>query len=154
MADKMSEWDKQLAAIDKAIERLPEEAPPAPAKAKGEGKDAAAAARSAPAVRAPSSGRVASVGVWTRLVLSAVLALAVTQWPYGRGCGVGLLLYLAVLGSVTGAGIWSAVASWRHHRGLPHVLSLVVILTGLALIANEILIRTVYGVGDLTWVCP
>ncbi len=147
----MKDWDKQMAQIDKAISRLPEdpkEQPPA---------RQADRAKSPQAGKAPAAGPATSnrgvFWVWTRLILVSLLAGGLAFWPYQRECGIGLAGYLVTLGLVTTVGIWTAVDTWKMRRGLPHFLALAVSLSGLLLLAHEIALRTGYASVQYGWLC-
>ena len=150
MNDKFKEWDKKLAAVDRAITRLPAKAPsesstPAPTQP---GASAPAPAR----VRAPAA-RVHPLGVWVRVGLTAVLALALTQWPFARACGLGLAAYLVAIGVVLVSGVWGAVSTWRLRLPKAHALALLTLLGGLTLVVLEVLPRIGYAGKMLTWTC-
>jgi hypothetical protein len=130
------DWDKELAAIDRAIERAPlsPSATPRPdvslAPARG------------------SAGRV-----WGRLALVVALGAALPFWPYARGCGVGLVLYLGAVAVLLAASTWAATHAWRHRRPAAHVLALAAIAWGSALAAREVLPRIGYARVPATWAC-
>ncbi|MGH7631602.1 MAG: hypothetical protein ACREOF_19880 [Gemmatimonadales bacterium] len=123
------DWDKELAAIDRAIERTP------------------AAAAGAP-VAAPGGRRV-----WLRLLPVLALAAALPFWPYQRTCGLGLALYLGAVAMLVGAGVWAAASAWRHRRPTAHVLALLAIGWGAALAAREALPRVGYARSAAVWTC-
>jgi hypothetical protein len=55
-------------------------------------------------------------------------------------------------------GVWSAVWSWRHRAGRAHVLSLGLVLWGMALAAVQVAQRVEYGrpgqvMEAATWAC-
>ena len=145
------DWDKELAKIDKQLESVsdaqlfPETkpAPGAPGKAPvgvspGVAADRAAA-RSWPAI--------------LRLTLAVILGVAILFWPYDNRCGAGLAGYLVAVAAVFGAGIWSAVWTWRHRAARAHTLSILLIGWGLLLGATEVLPRIGYAKQTLTWSC-
>jgi hypothetical protein len=148
-------WDKELAEIDKlmASDRAAS-TPNVPAKA-GEG-----ASRAAPvAASRPSSGSVTTrprdtLGIWLRALLGVLGAAALSIWPYNKGCGTPLYLYLAGVAAIAGMGIYTMRYSWTHRRGIAHMVGLLVLFAGLALAAAEILPRTGYAAVALTWTCP
>ncbi|MGE0352630.1 MAG: hypothetical protein AB7I33_01135 [Gemmatimonadales bacterium] len=147
MSDEPRNWDKELAEIDKVIART-QGAPPAPARpGKGEVAPGKAALPPGPA------GRRAVLSTWLRVLLGAVLAVAMTQWPYGHGCGIRLFLYLGAAGAVVVAGLWSGISSWHRRMGLAHTLALLVALWGLVLVARETLPRVGYAKTSMTWLC-
>lgn len=92
------------------------------------------------------------MGVWARAALVAVLAAAMTQWPYAT-CGRGLAFYLAATGVVLVAAVWAAYASWRRRMGVAHIAAIVLVFSGLALGAYHVLPRLGYGPVEATWRC-
>jgi hypothetical protein len=157
MNDKMKEWDKKLAEVDRAIAKLPAKAPsepPQPAPAKPGALPPAQAPAQAPAGVSPRSRpRSRPLGVWVRVGLTAVLALALTQWPFAYACGLGLAAYLGAVGVVVVSGGWAAVSTWRLRLPKAHGLALLTILGGLTLLALELLPRIGYAGTTLTWTC-
>ncbi|HEX5819926.1 MAG TPA: hypothetical protein VFY20_13650 [Gemmatimonadales bacterium] len=146
------DWDKELAAIDKAIERMPAGSAPAPTPASTKG---ASTAPTAPARRAEAP--VARAGrpgtTWLRVILVLALAVAMPFWPYAHHCGINLYLYLGAAAFLVFAGVWGAVRSWYTRLGLAHVLSLLSVLWGAGLVANEVLPRVGYAARALAWTC-
>ncbi len=142
MTDKFEEWDKKMAEVDRAISRLPAKTRPESPKPVPEKPDASA----------PAS-LVRPLGVWVRVGLTAVLALALTQWPFAQACGLGLAAYLAAVGVVLVSGVWGAVSSWRLRLPKTHALALLTLLGGLTLVALEVLPRIGYAGATLTWTC-
>jgi hypothetical protein len=51
------------------------------------------------------------------------------------------------------AGAWVAVASWARRHAAVHVLALLLILWGIALVAYEILPRVGYAAQRWSWQC-
>lgn len=143
-----SNWDRELARIDKQIESLPDEAL-LPVKPEA----ASAAKADAGAVRP----RTSTLGVMARLGLAAALGVGMAFWPYEARCGAGLFGYLAALGVLLAAGTWSAVWSWRHRSPRAHVLSLLLMLWGGTLAAREVLPRVGYAIPTeahpASWMC-
>lgn len=92
-------------------------------------------------------------GVWGRAVLGLILALSVTQWPYAHACGLALFAYLAVVVATLAVGGWASAAAWRRRLLTPHVIGLLVILTGLVMAAHEVLSRTAYVRVAGSWMC-
>ena len=146
------DWDKELAKIDKQLESVSDAqlfpdtkpAPAAPGKAAAPvaGTSVAAsreAARSWPAI--------------LRLTLAVALGIGILFWPYDNRCGAGLAGYLVAVTAVFGAGIWSAVWTWRHRAARAHTLSILLIGWGLLLGATEVLPRIGYAKQTLTWSC-
>jgi hypothetical protein len=101
----------------------------------------------------PTRRDLGRVGVWARVGLGVVVAVALTQWPYARACGVGLLVYLLAVATVLVTGFWGAMVSWRGRLASAHVIALSTILWGLALGAHEILPRTGYITSSASWRC-
>lgn len=144
------DWDKELAAIDKAIDRLPAGGASAPPPTAAKGAPAAPARRAdAPVARAGRTGTT-----WLRVVLVLALAAAMPFWPYAHRCGINLFLYLGAAAFVVLAGVWGAARAWHSRLGLAHVLSLLSVLWGLGLVASEVLPRIGYAAASLPWTCP
>ena len=139
------DWDKELADIDKVIARAPAGPGPVPAT---QGKGAPAALPAGP------GGRKAALATWLRVLLGAVLAVGMTQWPYSHGCGIKLFLYVGAAAAVVVAGMWSSISSWKRRMGLAHTLALLVTLWGVVLLAREVLPRVGYAKQVLEWTCP
>ena len=140
MSDQPRDWDKELAAIDKAMARAPAPTAGAPVATKP--------------VESPALvTRRAVLATWLRVLLGLVLAGAMTQWPYAHECGVELYFYLAAAFTVIVAGIWSGISSWYRRLGWAHTLSLLVVLWGIFLAGREILPRIGYAKHIAYWVC-
>jgi hypothetical protein len=143
------DWDKELAAIDKAIERLPAGGAPAPSPTATKGAPAAPGRRAdAPVARTGRSGTT-----WLRVLLVLALAAAMPFWPYAHRCGLNLYLYLGAAAFVVLAGVWGGVRAWHSRLGLAHVLSLLSVLWGLGHVASEVLPRIGYAAASLPWTC-
>jgi hypothetical protein len=65
-----------------------------------------------------------------------------------------LTFFLGAATTTAVFGILGAVSAWVHHRGVAHVLSLLVLVSAGAAAAREILPRTGYARESLTWLCP
>lgn len=158
MTDAPRDWDKELAEIDKLMGKAPVPAPkPAAAPAARLPAGPAAPAGGAPvAARPPTAGvsRRERLGTWSRALAGAVLAGAMTQWPYAHGCGGGLILYGLAAAAVIIVGVWGATASWRSRSAAAHLLSLVVTGWGIGLVASVVLPRIGYAAVAQTWLCP
>jgi hypothetical protein len=139
------DWDKEMAEIDRMMGKAP---------AIGPGNAAPAPRSAAPVARSGGGGKFAGLTTWLRVGLGLLLAVGMTQWPYPNACGVNLAVYLGAIATVSVAGLWSAVTSWRRQMGLAHTLSLLVLLWGLVLAAREVLPRVGYAAVTRTWVCP
>ncbi|MDZ4675531.1 MAG: hypothetical protein SGI84_13845 [Gemmatimonadota bacterium] len=161
MTDQSRDWDKELAEIDKLMGKAPAPAPAPPAKAISPGRPASPPA-AAPGPGTPAratAGPVAvsrrdRVGTWSRAIAGAVLAGAMTQWPYAHGCGGGLILYSLAAAAVVVVGIWGAAASWRSRSATAQILSLVITGWGIGLVAAVVLPRIGYAAVAQTWLCP
>lgn len=162
MTDQPRDWDKELAEIDKLMGKAPPAtpAPAAPVKAIPSGRAPASPAAVGGAVPARATSAAAPtsrrerIGTWSRAIAGAVLAGAMTQWPYAHGCGGGLILYSLAAGAVVVVGLWGAQASWRSRTALAHVLSLVITGWGLGLVASVVLPRIGYAAVAQAWLCP
>lgn len=159
-----TDWDKELAKIDKQLASISDEElmrASAPAPAAPPAKGAKAAPK--PAAALPATGTERPPRKWVlylRLGLALALAVGILFWPhaeYSIACGVNLFLYLGASALITGAGMWSAIWSWRHRAAGAHVLSLGIMIWGLVVGASEILPRVGYAKtpGDVapTWLC-
>jgi hypothetical protein len=151
-----TDWDKELAKIDKQLNSISDDElmkPTPPVKAGAKPPPPPAAAAPAP----PRMSRRQAFGLFARLALAVGLGVGLLFWPYASRCGAGLAIYLGALGITLGAGVWSAVAAWRHRAAKTHVLSLLVIAWAIGLGAREILPRVGYARPDLgfptTWMC-
>jgi hypothetical protein len=91
---------------------------------------------------------------WAWVALSLLVAIGMTQWPYGHTCGWGLLGYLTVVTVVLAAAGWGTVSSWRSHRAVAHVLALGAMTLSTVLIVREVLPRVGYAKIEATWSCP
>jgi len=109
-------------------------------------------ARTVRARNAPT--RTDALALWCRLLLGVSLGLAMTQWPYPRGCGAPLLGYMGAVAVVMLAGGWIAVVSWERRNGAVHVLSLILLLWGITLTAERVLPRVGYAAEHAVWGCP
>jgi hypothetical protein len=157
-----TDWDKELAKIDKQLaslsdeQLLPQPAAPAPGQPKGGAQPAAAA----PQPRGPAAAepkQTTTLGVFARLLLAVTLGVAMLFWPYSARCGVGLFAYLGAAGMVVVAGVWTSVWTWRHRSAQAHILSLLLIVWGVVLGATEVLPRVGYARPDAAhpaiWMC-
>jgi hypothetical protein len=93
------------------------------------------------------------LGLWALALMGPLGAASLAIWPYAKGCGTMLAVYLVGVAAVAGAGIWTMRASWVARRGLPHLLGLATLLAALGLAALEILPRIGYAATALTWGC-
>ncbi len=150
----MTDWDKELAKIDKQLASISDEElmksaqPVAPAKAGAAPRELPAARSSASA--GPMSMPSAAAGKpwvsWVKVLVAVGAAAGLMFWPWPARCGAPLIGFTAATAGVALLGIWSAVGTWRHRLGLAHVASLLVTVWGLALGAREVLPRIGYAV--------
>ncbi len=155
------DWDKELARIDRQLESISDDALLPAGSGTESGADpraAKAAAKAGPAAETrPEGRRTTTIGVMARLVLAVALGVAMLFWPYSARCGLGLLAYLGAAIMVIVAGVWSSVWTWRHHSPNAHILSLLLILWGIVLGAQEVLPRVGYAKPDAMhpaiWMC-
>jgi hypothetical protein len=94
------------------------------------------------------------VGLWSRVVLAAGFAVALTQWPYSHDCGWGLTAYLFAVATALVSGAWVGLASWRLRLGAAHLVAFMLIYWGLVLAAEQVLPRIGYAAEAATWSCP
>ena len=159
----MTDWDKELAKIDKQLASMSDAdlvaEPARPALPAGKGakppaRQSAAVPDSAPS--APGS-RAATWALYGRIGLSVALGVGMMFWPYDARCGAGLTLYLGAVAAVVVSGIWSAVWSWKHRASRLHVLSLLIVVWGLVLGSLDVLPRVGYAKVTLphqaSWAC-
>jgi hypothetical protein len=145
---KPSNWDKEMAKIDKQLESISDEAllPSARAKTPTEKSKIVEKQRT-----------TSTLGVFARLVLAVALGVGMLFWPYSARCGLGLLAYLGATAMVITAGVWTSIWTWRHRSGQAHVLSLLLIVWGIVLAAVEVLPRVGYAKPDAAhpavWMC-
>ena len=143
-----SNWEKELAKIDKQLESMSDEAL-LPAKP-----------NASPAAKAETQAvqrSTTTLGVMSRLLLATALGVGMAFWPYAARCGGGLFAYLAAVTVLMGAGAWSAVWTWRHRSAKAHLLSLLLVLWGGTLAAMEVLPRLGYAIPTeahpAAWMC-
>jgi hypothetical protein len=155
-----TDWDKELAKIDKQLASISDEellraSAPAPVGAE-KPRGGVADPRAPASVEKPPR----KWALYIRLLLALALAIGIVFWPhdtYSIACGVNLFLYLGASVLITGTGMWSAIWSWRHRAGGAHILSLAIMMWGLVVGASEVLPRIGYAAtpGDSppTWLC-
>jgi len=153
--EKERDWDREMAEVDKLLAKLPDADPtlgrPLPGKANPQA--GIPTVRNAPAAGGDVGAR-GRVTTWIRVLLGLALGIGMLAWPYTHGCGLKLIFYLIGAGTVTVAGVWSALSSWRRRLGRAHVLSIAVTVWGLVLAAREILPRTIYQQPNVHFFCP
>lgn len=157
----MTDWEKELARIDKKLAALSDDKLIAAADAEAGGAELPASVRPAqagtvvtPVTRAVPRSRL---GLFARVSLALLLGVAIIFWPYEEDCGAGLFAYLGALTVVGASGVIAAVASWRRRAPVSHVASLVVVLWTIALMAVQVLPRVGYAAvaseRPATWLC-
>lgn len=165
MADSR-DWDKEMAEIDRLMAKEAKAGPPAPGPAPNAptaparvGTGAGGAPAATPVAARPERGAVAPVArgvvlrIWLMALMGALGAGALAIWPYAKGCGTMLAVYLVGVAAVAGAGVWTMRAAWVARRGFLHLLGLAALLAALGLAALEILPRVGYAATALTWAC-
>jgi hypothetical protein len=137
MTEQPRDWDREMANIDRAIAK---QQPPATGPV-------------TPGATPPPQRRfVALTWFWTGLAL--LLGVALLLWPYDRNCGIRLIFFMGAGGLALLAGIIGALNSWTHHRGLAHLISLLVVLWTGVMLMREILPRAGYSKEARDWTCP
>lgn len=132
-------WSTQLKKLEREFDGLPPE--PSPALQKMQSEEERRAGERA-------RQRAAMIGAGARLVLVFALGAALGAWPYSRECGWGWIGYVGVEAVIVGGGLWVAFTTWRGRLAKMHVLSLLIVMVGLALIAREMLPRIGYAAID------
>lgn len=132
-----SDWDRELAKIDRQLESLPDDQPGTPPAGTTPAREQAILVE---------TKRPSTFGALARLTLAVLVGVAILFWPYSARCGAGLAAYLGAVAVVVMAGVWSAVWTWRHRTARAHLLSLLVVVWGLVLGGLEILPRAGYAI--------
>lgn len=157
---KERDWDREMREVDKLLAKLPDADPtlgrgvptvPVSPRPAG-GVSGAGGGPGALHPASPARGR-AWLTTWMRVGLGLALGVGMLAWPYGNSCGFKLTFYLIGATTVTVAGVWGALSSWRRRLGWAHALSIVLIIWGLALTARQVLPR-VYGKQPIPFFCP
>ena len=153
---KERDWDREMREVDKLLAKLPEAeptlgrgVPTVPVSPRPAVGGAAGGAMSMPG---PARGK-AWVTTWMRVGLGLALAVGMLAWPYTHACGLKLVFYLIGATTVTVAGVWGALSSWRRRLGWAHALSIVLIIWGLGLAGRQLLPR-MYGKQPIPFFCP
>lgn len=133
------DWSTQLKKIEREFDGLPPEPSPAFKKLQSEEERRA---------QERSQQRAARINAGARLVLVFALGVALAFWPYERECGTDLFGFLGVELMIVVGGVWVAFTTWRYRLPRMHTLSLFIILTGLILLAAEVLPRVGYASVD------
>jgi len=156
--EKERDWDREMREVDKLLAKLPEADPalgrgvptvPVSPRPVVGGTDAPGSLQ--PGV-GPARGR-AWISTWMRVGLGLALGVGMLVWPYAHACGLKLVFYLIGATTVTVAGVWSALTSWKRRLGIAHALSIILIIWGLALAGRQLLPR-VYGKTPVPFFCP
>ena len=154
---KERDWDREMREVDKLLAKLPEADPtlgrgvptvPVSPRAGVAGMAGAAALHPA----GPARGR-AWLTTWLRVGLGVGLGIGMLVWPYTHACGLKLVFYLIGATTVTVAGVWSALTSWKRRLGIAHTLSIILIWRGesaLGLIAVALAVGLLAG-GIVGW---
>jgi hypothetical protein len=138
MTEQPRDWDREMADIDRAI-------------AKQQPATGGPVQPGRPPVP-PQRRFVALTWFWTAIAL--LLGLALLLWPFDRNCGIRLIFFIGAGGLALLAGVLGALNSWAHHRGLAHLLSLLVIGFAAVMLMREILPRAGYAKEARDWTCP
>jgi len=156
--EKERDWDKEMREVDKLLAKLPD-ADPLPGRgvptvpvAPRSNVGGAGGAASGLTHAGPARGR-AWVTTWMRAGLGLVLGVGMLLWPYSHDCGMRLVFYVLGATTVTVAGVWSALSSWKRRLGIAHTLSIILIVWGFALAATQVFPRIV-GKTPTPFLCP
>jgi hypothetical protein len=144
------DWDKELAAIDRQLASVSDDALAGRATAPPPGPPLGAAPPAGPprtGPRAPAAAGDAPTpwGLRLRLALAVALGVGIVFWPYANRCGPGLAGYHGAVLTVALAGGWTAVSTWRARAARAHLLALLLVAWGLVLTAIEVLPRVGYA---------
>jgi hypothetical protein len=148
---KDRDWDREMREVDKLLAKLPEADPTL-------GRGAPTMPRAYPGAHTPSAEGPAAAGArittWLRVGLGVMLGVGMLVWPYSHVCGAGLLLYIVGIGTLTIAGAWGALSSWRRRMGLAHILSVLLLMEGAVLTVSTVLPRIGRTGPRTPWFCP
>jgi hypothetical protein len=146
--------------IDKLLAQYPDEgeAPPKAVAKPGEPAKPALPAgkpgrRSAAQAVGDAIRRHSPLVAWISVSAGVILAVAMTQWPYGYACGSGLAIYLLAIMGVLLVGAWAGIHTWKARLAIPHVIALAVCLWGGGLALFQVLPRVGYAKDEATWRC-
>jgi hypothetical protein len=151
VAEKQRDWDKEMAEVDRLLNKLPHAEPTLGRSSGGE--------RTVKKPGVSGGGGVPShgdwLGTWAKVALGVLVGVGVTPgvWPYTHGCGLRLIFYLVGVAALIAAGVWAGVSSWRRRLGVAHVIAQVLIVWGAILATHELLPRVGTG-GTAVWLCP
>jgi hypothetical protein len=149
-------WEAELAKIDKQLASISDDQlvaeKRAAATAKPQGMPLAplpAGKAAAPvSVSTPTTAGRGQWRGWLQVTIAAAAAVGLFFWPWPSNCGVPLYGFVAASGFVALLGAWSAVGSWKHRLGIAHIISLLVVATGILMGAREVLPRVGYAMPD------
>jgi hypothetical protein len=144
----VTDWDKELAKIDKQLASISDEEllkPSPPVAPPGRGGAVPARPSAAPALSGPTAAGKPWQS-WVKVLVAVGAAAGLMFWPWPAQCGTPLIGFIAATAGVAILGLWGAVGTWRHRLGLAHVASLLVTAWGLALGAREVLPRVGYAI--------
>ena len=154
---KERDWDREMREVDKLLAKLPDADP-----SLGRGVPTVPSQRPIAGVggasptgvthTGPARGR-AWVTTWMRVGLGLGLGVGMLLWPYSHACGLRLVFYLMGATTVTVAGVWSSLTSWKRRLGIAHTLSVILIMWGLALAATQVFPHIV-GKTPIPFLCP
>jgi len=147
LKDEIDELLKQLPEADPSLETDPDQPSAKPVEPAPEDT----------VVTSPTSTeptRRDRIWVWVRAGLAILLGAGITQWPHLSECGWSLLGFFGALVAVTLVGLWANIWAWKLRMGVAHLLGLVVVGWGIALIAGQVLPRTGYAQSQAAWRCP
>jgi hypothetical protein len=148
-ADQPRDWDRELQAIDKVIEKQKSGSPPPPTAL-----PPGTVQRVPPVTPPPAAGRGSVARTWFWTVLALALGIGLAVWPYPKACGLQLFFFLGATTVTVVAGVVGALASWAHRRGVAHLLCLLVLLWAGVVGASEALPRSGYARESRPWLCP
>ncbi len=148
-ADQPRDWDRELAAIDKVIDKQKAGSPPPPTAL-----PPGTVQRVPPVTPPPAAGRGSVARTWFWTVLALALGIGLAVWPYPKACGLQLFFFLGATTVTVVAGVVGALASWAHRRGVAHLLCLLVLLWAGVVGASEALPRSGYARESRPWLCP
>jgi hypothetical protein len=149
--EKDRDWDREMREVDKLLAKLPEADPTLGRAQPRTSQGGIPTIRTTPAV---PGGTRSIAAAWLRLGLGLLLGIGMLVWPYSHICGARLLFYGLGALTLVVAGVWSALASWRHRQGFAHLLSILLIIWGLVLVMGIVLPRVGYAGQEAVWLCP
>lgn len=141
-------WKSELRKIEREYDGLPPEITPDEARVQH------TALRRA---HEQAQRRAATLAATARIALVVALLAALHWWPYPSDCGLPLAGFVAAEAMIAVGGLWVAAYAWRQRLGASHALAMMLVLTGLVLVAAQVLPReglvTIRGVEASGWRC-